>query len=336
MSIFRSIATLLSGSVIGQLLSLAAYPVVTRLFSPDDFGLFNIFYSYIEVLMILSTGKYELALPIAASDSEARAVLAFARRLNALVSILLLAVITLLLVLGLFPAQHSQLGYIALLIPPVVFFGGNVRLHSFLFNRYERYRVIAVSTATYGGATAVLKILAGVLSALLPLLSRVGLPLATVLGQAAADLPYLAARRTERSEAVARPSAAARRDAARRHSHFPRYVMPKDLLNSFAFNLPFLWLAHYFADATVGLFALALTVCFRPVTLVAADVERVLYATVAQMLQQRRPIGSLIGRFMLRIVAVAVPAVVVLFVFAEPLLAFVFGSEWGAAAVYVR
>ena len=84
--ILREAATLVSGNILAQLIALAAYFVLTRIYSPDDYGLFNIFYSYIEVLIILSTCKYELAVVVAYDDREAAAVSRFALRLNTLVS----------------------------------------------------------------------------------------------------------------------------------------------------------------------------------------------------------------------------------------------------------
>ena len=142
-------------------------------------------------MIILSTGKYELAFPIVTDHAEAAALLRFTRRLNALVSVLLLTVIALLVVLDALPGESQSLGFIALLIPPVVFFAGSVRIHSFLFNRYQQYYPIAASSVVYGGATSLLKIGFGLLARIAPLFSRLGLPLATVLGQAAADLNYV-------------------------------------------------------------------------------------------------------------------------------------------------
>ena len=57
--------TLISGNVWAQLIAFAAYLVLTRLFTPEDMGVYNVFYSYIDVLIILSTGRYELAVVMA-------------------------------------------------------------------------------------------------------------------------------------------------------------------------------------------------------------------------------------------------------------------------------
>ena len=61
----------MSGNAWAQVINFAAYFLLTRLFSPEDFGIYNIFYSYIEVLIIVSTCKYELAIVLSKSEREA-------------------------------------------------------------------------------------------------------------------------------------------------------------------------------------------------------------------------------------------------------------------------
>lgn len=336
MGVFRSFATLISGSVLGQLIALAAYPVVTRLFSPSDFGLFNVLYSYVEVFIILATGKYELAFPLTADDAEARALLRYTHRRNAVVSSLLLAVVALLIAIDALPGKSGALGIVALLVPAIVFFEGNVRLHSFLFNRYERYYPIAESAVGYGAASSLLKIGFGFLSRLLPLFSKIGLPLATVLGQATADLSYRLRMRSLPSAQVAPPDRAATRAVARKYRNFPWYVLPKDFISSFSYNLPLIWLALYFDSAAIGLFSLALTFTFRPITIVNADMERVLYVRANNSVVAHQPVGRDMLRFFLRINAVALPVCVALFFTADWLFAFVFGGRWEGCGFYVR
>ena len=326
----------MSGSVLGQLIALAAYPVVTRLFSPADFGLFNVFYSYVEVFIILATGKYELAFPLTADDAEARALLRYTRRRTALVSSLLLAVVAVLLICDAMPGKGGALGVVALLIPAVVFFAGNVRLHSFLFNRYERYYPIAESAVVYGAASSLFKIGFGFLSRLLPLLSKVGLPIATVLGQASADLSYRLRMRRLPSSQAATPTREATRAVARKYRNFPFFVLPKDFINSFSYNLPLIWLALYFDSAAIGLFALALTFTFRPVTIVNADLERVLYVRTNERVVARQPVGRDLLRFFLRVNALVLPVCVAVFFTADWLFAFVFGDRWEGCGFYVR
>ena len=324
----REAATVVSGNVLAQVISMLAYLVLTRIFSPSDYALFNIFYSYIEVLVILSTCKYELAVVVAQDDRETSAVMRFALRLNAVVALLLLTLVAVLYFAGGLPDSFSSLGAIVLLIPPMVFFSGSSRVYAALFNRLHRYRLIAAYETTNASAGFVLKALLGLVG-----LKQAGLPLGAVLGQASANLLYrfrlrdVALPKVSRSEQVA---------AARKHRNFPLFVASKDFINSLSASLPFLWLAMYFDRADVGLFGLAFTVVFRPVNLINNACERVLYARTAESVRAHRSIGSVIRHFLLVVAAVAVPVAVVGWFVAEPLFTFLFGSNWTGCGVYVR
>lgn len=329
-----SLATLLSGSVLAQVVVLLAYPVVTRLFSPEDFGLFNVFYSYIEVLIILSTGKYELALPVAEDDAEAKAVARLSLWLNGVVSSLLLAVIALLIGFDALPGKTDDLGLVALLVPFMVFFSGTSRIYSFLFNRYKQYRPIAASDIVGASAGSLLKIGFGMLASSFLWLFRWGLPLATVLGQAAANVNYLL--RLRRLPQAISPSRVELKRVAAKFRNFPLFTMPKDFVSSFSYNLPFLWLALYFDKAEVGLFALALTFTFRPANIINTAMERVFYVRTVERVRSHQPVLRDLGRLVLCLNAIAVPVCLLLFLFAEPLFGFFFGNRWNGCGLYVR
>ena len=324
--IVREMGTLLSGNVLAQVISLVAYFALTRIFSTEDYGLYSIFYSYIEVLIILSTCKYELAVVAADSDREAAAVSRFTLRLNAVVSIALLTIALVLWLTGALPGNFAQLGWMVLLIPPMVFLCGTSRVYSFLFNRSHGYRTMAVSETVNAAAAAVTKIALGLLGVL-----QAGMPVGTVVGRAVGNLVYRL--KMKNLERVGRDE---QRAAARKHRNFPFYVATKDFVNSFSSNLPFLWLALYFDRADVGLFALALTFTFRPVNILNVAFEQVLYARTAEGVRQRQSVKGMIGRFLLTINVVALPLFVVAWFVAEPVFGFCFGGRWEGCGVYVR
>lgn len=329
--IVREISTLLSGNVLAQVIGLAAYFALTRIFSTEDYGLYSIFYSYIEVLIILSTCKYELAIVAADSDSEANAMVRFTLRLNTIVSVVLLSVALVLWLTGLLPGNFAQLGWMVLLIPPMVFFCGTSRVYSFLFNRAHRYSTMALSETVNAVAGAVIKIGLGLLGIL-----QAGMPVGTVAGRAVGNLVYRLKCNPITQNTQNTPITPNPRAVARKHRNYPRYVATKDFVNSFSSNLPFLWLALYFDRADVGLFALALTFTFRPVNVLNVAFEQVLYARTAEGVRERKSVGRMIVRFLLLLNAVAVPLFVLAWFVAEPVFAFCFGGRWAGCGVYVQ
>lgn len=327
-SILSEAATVFSGNVLAQAIALVAYFVLTRIYSPDDFGLFNIFYSFIEVFVIASTCKYELSIVVADDDREAAAVTRFALRLNTVVSLIILALAATLWVGGWLPAHFRPLGWMVLLIPPMVFFCGTSRIYSFLYNRFHRYGHIALSESINAGGGALSKILLGLAGAL-----PTGLPVGAVLGQAAANINY---RIGLRKLALQPTSAEERKAAARKHRNFPLFVAPKDFINTLSSNLPFLWAAAWFGRAEVGLFGLALTFTLQPVNLISTAVERVLYARTAEAVRRRAPVAPMLRRFILPLTAAATAVCVVAWFVAEPVFAFCFGSRWAGCGPYVQ
>ena len=324
--IAREMGTLLGGNLMAQIISLAAYFALTRIFSTDDYGLFSIFYSYIEVLIILSTCKYELAIVAADSDREADAMARFTLRMNTIVSLVLLTVALVLWQTGALPGNFASLGWMVLLIPPMVFFSGTSRVYSFLFNRAHRYRTMAASETVNAAAGALTKIGLGLLGVM-----QAGMPVGTVAGRAVGNLVMRLKMRP-----LAPCTKSERRQAARKHRNFPLYVATKDFVNTFSSNLPFLWLALYFDRAEVGLFALALTFTFRPVNILNVAFEQVLYARTAEGVREGRSVGWMIRRFLLVLNAVALPLFVLAWFVAEPVFAFCFGGRWAGCGIYVQ
>jgi O-antigen/teichoic acid export membrane protein len=338
-SFIRDGITLVSGNVWAQAIAFVSYLVLSRLFSPEDFGLYNIFYSYIEVLIIVSTCKYELAIVLADTDREAAAVGRLALRLNTFISLALLTVLLVLTLLGRSEAfAATRLAglnpMLALLVLPMVFLCGTSRVYSFTLNRFRRFRSIALSEVVGSTSGVLLKVLFGLPQLASTLWHSVGLPLGTVLGRACANVNLaLQWRCLDLPRDIGRDE---RRAAAVRFRNFPLFTMPKDLINSLSYNLPFLWLALYFDKAEVGLFSLALTCTFRPINIFNNAFEKLLYVRVAEKVRAHQPIGGDIRRFALVLNAVALPLFAVAFLFGGEIFGFLFGDRWAGCGYYLR
>lgn len=322
---------LVGGNAWAQGIAFAAYLVLTRLYTPEDFGLYNIFYSYIDVLIIVSTFKYEMAVVVADNDREAAAVSRLALRINTVVSLLLLTVS--LVCYFLFPFSVFNYSF-SLLIAPMVFFCGTSRVYTALINRFRRFRQIALSEVSGATCGVVSKVLLGLPRLATTAWHALGLSLGTVLGRAAANINLLLCRR--RLALPTDTTGDERRAAGRKFRNFPLFTMPKDLINSFSYNLPFLWLALYFDKAEVGLFALALTCTFRPVNVFNSAFERLMYVRVAEKVRAHQTIRADIVRFFKYVNIVALPLFVAAFFWGDSLLGFLFGGRWADSGYYLR
>lgn len=338
-SFMRDGITLVSGNVWAQVIAFASYLILSRLFSPEDFGFYNVFFSYIEVLVIVSTCKYELAVVLADNDREAAAVSRLALRLNTIISIALLTLLLVLCVAGRSDAfAGTRLATLdpklALLVPPMVYFCGTSRVYSQLLNRFRKFHQLALSEVVGSTSGVLFKVLFGLPRLAATLWHSIGLPLGTILGRICANINLaVKCRRLGLAHDIGRSE---RKTVAARFRNFPLFTMPKDLVNSLSYNLPFLWLALYFDKTEVGLFAMALTCTFRPVNIFNSAFEKLLYVRVAEKVRAGKTISSDIRRFILTINAVALPVFVVAFIFGGDIFGFLFGDRWSGCGYYIR
>src|SRR5206468_5929078 len=73
-SLLRATLTLLAGGALAQALPLLLGPLLTRLYTPQDFGIYHLFAAVAANIAVVACARYEFALPLAADDDEAVAL----------------------------------------------------------------------------------------------------------------------------------------------------------------------------------------------------------------------------------------------------------------------
>ncbi len=66
----KNVLTLVSATGVAQAIALLIYPVLSRIYTPAEHGLFALYMSIISITAIMSTGKYELATMLPEKDEE--------------------------------------------------------------------------------------------------------------------------------------------------------------------------------------------------------------------------------------------------------------------------
>ena len=69
--LLRASLTLAGGGALAQALPLLLGPLLTRLFTPAEFGQYHLFAAVAANLAVVACGRYEFALPMAADAGEA-------------------------------------------------------------------------------------------------------------------------------------------------------------------------------------------------------------------------------------------------------------------------
>ena len=93
---FKNVATLISGTTFAQAFSVIIYIFLSRIYTEEDFGVFGLYMNILNITIIFSTAKYELAILLPKSDRESVNLLGLSGLISMGVSLLLLLIVILL------------------------------------------------------------------------------------------------------------------------------------------------------------------------------------------------------------------------------------------------
>ena len=330
----RQVMTLVTGTGLAQLIPLAVSPLLTRLYTPHDFGVFALYASLLAVLAVLGSARYELALMLPKDDTDALALVALAMAIVLAASAVVLAAVLL------FQADLARwldspaVAPWLLLVPVSMLLTGLVNTLTVWANRTSSYRQISISRVLQSASAAAVAVALGWG------LSRgseagVGLVLGAVVGQAlaGASLAWPFWRRWgARLQGVGwQPM----RAQALRFREFPAVNMPHALLDALQGSGVVALIAVLFGPTLLGFHALAQRVVRTPMATLGSAVAQVFQKRAADALHAGGDTRRLVDAVLRRLGAAAV-AVLPLLWFAPELFAFVFGAAWREAGVYAQ
>jgi len=324
----KDVAKLLSANVVAQAAGLLVYPLLTRMYTPEEFGLLYIFTSIGGVLVLLGTAGYQFAIPLPKDDRDGAACFH--------AGLLCLAPLMALLLL-LLPFSGTIAGWfgsaeLANWLPFMPLYVGLLCLWNLLnwwYTRCRQFGSVSRYQASNSLLNAALKLLLGWWKV------PHGLMAATVsVPPLSVGLNILAARKHLSGLSVIDGGRCKRMLAAYRK--FPMFTMPQSLINHFFGNLPAYLLAPQFGQSALGLWSMALLLSFTPINTVCNSLYQVLFADVSKRVNNREQIRHLFVRLEKWALGITLPLFTVLYFVLPPLTGWILGAEWTEAGRYIR
>jgi O-antigen/teichoic acid export membrane protein len=326
--LLRNVLTLMTGTTLAQAIPIAAMPLLTRLYTPEDFGLLALYMSIASMISVVITGRYEIAVMLPESDKDAASLV--------ILSVCIAGFISFLLSIGIFLfGEHIQLllnnssiGYWLYLLPLTVFVTGTWQAMSYWNNRAGKFKRLAASRiAQGGGMTAAQFGLSG--------LSGGGLVLGYLVGQVSAVSVILKKIWREDQSVLRKVTLSSMMTNAKIYSKFPKYSSAGALLDSAAVQMPVLILSKFYDSHVVGVFSLMFRALSLPMSLIAAALSQVLFQRVVR-LQREEPkrLSRLVISIFLILIFLMLPVVIVVHLWGEDLFSLVFGEAWQQAGKY--
>lgn len=316
----------IAGTGAGQVAVLAAAPVLSRLYSPEQFGAYGAFLAVLMMVVAVAGLRYEVAVQIPTSDAVAVRLAVVG--LGAVVATAAIASVVAVLVAW-SPGGLATGTAAPLLAVGVLGLGGYQVLAAWSI-RNRTYRLLAISRGARSLAQVALQVALGLLG-----WNASGL----VAGQVGGGFAGIARMGRSLWVAVRAIEVAPRAllAAAVAHWRFPVYSTPSGLLNSAGNQVPLLVVLAAFGPEVAGGFAFAQRVVAAPVVVVGQAIAQVFVGEFGTRVRARSPSSlRLYTRTLLRLFAVGLVPVAFLAVAAPPAFAWVFGPEWTEAGRFVR
>jgi O-antigen/teichoic acid export membrane protein len=271
-----NVAALAGGTAVGQAIALVASPILTRLYTPEDFGMFGLLTVFLGFSGVLISLRLEAAIPAPTSDSEA-ALLTF-------LSILLvvpLSIVAGILLFVLIRWEILGFGALPLAVVPLALLGilafGVFSALRYWFIRVGEFRSLSHTTIWQSVARTIAMIGLGFLS-----MKWLGLVIGDLAGRGAGLTRMSAQIWPAISKNTRGLRWSAYRDVFLRYKHFPRYVLPSSLIDTIAVSLPLPILIYAYGAEVAGYFALSQRIISVPAGTIGQSVADVFHSRMGE------------------------------------------------------
>ena len=296
----RNVLTLMSGTTIAQAIPVAVTPILTRIYTPAEFGLFAVYMALISVGVMIATGRLEMAVLIARKDSEALQLAVISLVISGVISFLAMIAIAIwgrqIAVLAGLPELETWL-YI---VPFSIFLFSVYKVLLHWLNRKKQYELMSRSRITQSGSISALQMVVG-LAAKIP----AGLALADCLGRVAALLFIL--RRVKATIKLPEFNRARQYALIRRYRKFPFLGSPASLLNILSLQTPYVIIPAIFTSAIAGMYFLVFRVLMLPIALMGESMMEVFRNRAIEDLKEHGTCRPVFLKTLLSLVIIGLP-----------------------------
>lgn len=330
-SILKSdVFVLFTGTTIAQLIPFAFSPVLTRLFEPGQFGLVAFFNAILFPLIILSTLRTELTIPLPNNESTAKNNAITGILISAICALLVLGIVLLFgdSIANLFKLS-AQSNASLIWLAPSILAGGIMQILTFWLIRKRTFKRVTYNKISQTITTTGTSSLIGVTN------SGFGLVPGEVAGRGAAALFALFQSAKTGFTTTQYPGFI--QGIKSLFSDYKQFVLYNSLpafLDTASMNLPVLIAAAAFSESTLGYFSFARLVVGAPIALISLSLAQATLPKLAERKRNSEPIWAGLKRNMLLMFVIGTPIVILALFFASPLFEFVFGNGWGKAGEF--
>lgn len=328
-SFLRHLSVLMAGTALSNLLIVLTTPILTRLYSPEDFGSLSIFLSILYTLTIIVSLRYETAIPLPEKDDDAFHLLILSTVIAVIMSVLTFGTVILLYFTDLLHIPGIE-GHIWLLSLSLLGIGLFQVLNCWAI-RTEEFDSVSKAKVMMNSGQVGSQMVLGLLSP-----TVLSLLLGEVAGRFSGVVAYLKTLKLTRLRSYP-ISMAKMKHVMKRYKSFPLVSSWSALLNNAGTQLPVFFLVAVFDTKTAGFFFLAQKILTVPEGLLGFSASQVYMSQAAQQARlSYREFRTFFWDIVKKMIIMGSVTIGAIALIAPPLIQIVFGDVWTDTGDFIQ
>jgi len=329
--LFKDLSFLMGGTFIAQLIPILLQPLLKRVFTVEEFGVFDIYFRSVGILAVIFSLKYEGAIVLCKEKSDSATVyigiiiLGFASFL--ITEVVLIILNSLQINIINIPPEYSLVVY---LIPLSALFFTINNATQLMFIRQKRF-LASSSQKIYRRSTE------GLIQAGSGFWGFFwGLPLGEAMGNFSASMIGILRLRKEVRHHLPPDLVLSIKKNAKKYSDFPKYAFGSNLLNTVVLSALTFQIFAKFSIEEVGYAELTQRMLMVPSALIGISLGQVILQRFSTAYNNRDSVSKLFIGILAFSIIIATPFFIIIYFWGPEIFGWVFGDEWTSSGVYAK
>ncbi|MDD1777383.1 MAG: oligosaccharide flippase family protein [Candidatus Helarchaeota archaeon] len=329
-SFIKNVLVVMSGTAVAQILGYALSPIISRFYSPSEFGVFGSFLAVLSVIAAGLTLDYSMAIMLPKHKDDAFNLFLLSCTSTAIIGAFCLIVC---LFAPAFVKNFMKVPYtwiLVLLIIAILINGLNQAFQAWCV-RVKAFKRTSASQVVRSLSTNGTQVGLGFLKGGAP-----ALIFTSILGDALATLSL--AKVVFRDLRIRYKNIQWNRiwQLAKEFRDFPMYSASMNVINSLSLGLPIFLLTRFYGIAAAGAYAFGVRILSTPMEFILRGLRQVLYQKASETHNEGGRLVPLYYKITGALFALAFFPSMVFFIWAPQIFSWVFGYKWHTAGVFAR
>jgi len=321
-----------SGTLVAQVLSIAIMPILTRIYTPEDFSNLALYSSIVAILSMFVTLKYDKAIMLPVKDKEAFSLIVLSIFLTVFFGFIFYILYFFFFdsIFLLFNVDGVEDWLIFVPISIVVI--GLYNILNTWFNRKKEYNRLSynrIVTSFNGGVSKV-----GFQT--LFKLGAFGLVLGEFFAQSFALFFFGRNFLKKNFREIKEVTRNELKYVIIKYKSFPIYSLPADFLGVLTRELPILMLSGFYGANIVGYYMLTKSTLYAPFNLLSTSIFEVFKQKAIEDYNEKGNCSEIFLSTFKKLVLLSIFPFILLYFSAPFLFSFIFGKEWEISGVYAQ